>query len=141
MFTYNSRFLKRAEVWYNDAPGDMHSLDWILYHRRSSPVPGTKTRVISTYFIDLKQSLEQLLAHLNKDTAYKIRRARDRDNIECANCNPCSPEIMDHFEQMYNVFAKLKGLAPLHRARMESMAAAGVLDLSAAKDQQGNILV
>jgi hypothetical protein len=48
---------------------------------------------------------------------------------------------MNAFEQMYNQFAAMKGLPRLNRARMDSMAAAGVLDLSAAKDPQGNVLV
>jgi hypothetical protein len=48
---------------------------------------------------------------------------------------------MDGFEQMYNAFAATKGLPPLNRLRLERMAAAGVLDISAAKDPQGNVLV
>jgi hypothetical protein len=141
MFTYKSRFLTRAEVWYDDEPGDTRRLDWLLYHRRSHPVPGMKSKVIWTYAIDLKQSDEQLLANLNKDTAYKIRRARERDKIICESCDPQDAPVMSQFEQMYNIFAGLKNLAPLNRPRMESMAAAGVLDLTVAKDPQGNALV
>jgi hypothetical protein len=48
---------------------------------------------------------------------------------------------MNQYEKMYNTFAAIKGLAPLERARAESLAAAGVLDLSVAKDPQGNALV
>jgi len=141
MFTYKSRFLTRAEVWYEDEPGDTRGLDWLLYHRRSHPVPGMKSKVIWTYAIDLKQSDAQLLANLNKDTAYKIRRARERDKITCEPCDPCDAQVMSRFEQMYNIFAGLKGLAPLNRPRMESMATAGVLDLTVARDPQGNALV
>jgi hypothetical protein len=141
MFIYKSRFLTRAEVWYDDEPGDTRQLDWLLYHRRSHPIPGMKSKVIWTYAIDLKQSDEQLLANLNKDAAYKIRRARERDKIICESCDPQDTQVMSQFEQMYNIFAGLKGLAPLNRPRMESMAAAGVLDLTVAKDPQGNALV
>jgi hypothetical protein len=141
MFTYKSRYLTRGEVWYDDEPEDASSLDWILYYRRSHPVPHAKTKVIYTYAIDLKQSQEELLAALNKDTAYKIRRAREGDKIKCESCDPRDPAVISHFEQMYNDFAKMKGLSPLNRTRMESMVAAGVLDLSVAKDPQGNPLV
>jgi hypothetical protein len=48
---------------------------------------------------------------------------------------------MDRFEEMYNAFATMKSLRPLQRMRMESIAAAGVLDLSVATDPQGNALV
>jgi hypothetical protein len=141
MITYKSRFLTRAEVWYDNEPDDTRSVDWILYQQRSQPVPGTKTTHYHTYVIDLKQSREQLLANLNKDTAYKIRRARERDKFICDTCNPRDPTVMNQFEQMYNAFAAMKGRMPLNRRRMDAMAAARVLDLSVAKDPEGNALV
>ncbi|MDE3066484.1 MAG: hypothetical protein KGJ60_02935 [Verrucomicrobiota bacterium] len=141
MITYKSRFLIRAEVWYDNEADDTRSVDWIVYYQRSSPVSGAKTKFFYTYVIDLAQKPEQLQSNLNKDTAYKIRRARERDKIVCECCDPRDPAVMGHFEQMYNAFAAMKGLPRLERARMESMAAAGALDLSAAKDAEGHVLV
>jgi hypothetical protein len=141
MITYRSRFLTRSEVWFDDKPGDIRSVDWILYSQRPGPVPGAKCRYFYTYLIDLTQSREQLLTRLNEDTAYKIRRARNRDKIVCECCDPSDPAVIDRFEAMYNPFAALKGLPSLDRARMDSMAFAGALDLSVAKDSQGNVLV
>ena len=141
MITYRSRFLTRGEVWFDNEPDDASSVDWIVYRQRSHAVPGAQARYFYTFYIDLTRSYEELLARLNEDTAYKIRRARDRDRILCQCCDPRDPAVMDRFEQMYNPFAALKGLSPLDRARMESMAAAGVLDLSVAKDPQGEALV
>ena len=141
MITYRSRFLARGEVWFDNEPDDALRVDWIVYHQRSHPVPGAKARVFYTYVIDLTRSHQQLLANLNRDTAYKIRRARERDKIICECLDPKDRLVMNRFEEMFNAFAALKGLRPLERARMESMAAAGVLDLSAAKDPPGNILV
>ncbi|PYJ62917.1 MAG: hypothetical protein DME24_02335 [Verrucomicrobia bacterium] len=141
MITYRSRFLTRIEVWFDDEPGDTRSADWILYNQRPSPVPGASCRYFYTYFIDLTQSREQLLAGLNEDTAYKIRRARDRDKVTCECCDPSDHAVIDRFEEMYNPFAALKGLLPLDRARIDGMASAGALDLSVVKDSQGNVLV
>ena len=141
MIVYSSRFLTRGEVWFDNEPDDAQSVDWIIYHQRSRPVPRAKWRYFYTSIIDLTQSREQLVAQLNQDTAYKIRRARDRDKILCEGCDPRDPAIISLFEQMYNQFAAMKGLYRLDRARMESMAAAGVLDLSVAKDPRGNALV
>ena len=140
MFIYKSRFLTRAEVWFDDEPGETQSVDLLIYSRRSKPVPGTKVRVAHTYLIDLTQSVEQLEANLNKETAYKIRRA-ERDKVKCERLDPKNPRVVDEFEQMYNVFAKIKGLQPLHRGRMESLAAASLVDLSAARNAEGKILV
>jgi len=141
MITYRSRFLTRSEVWFDEQPGDTRSTDWILYHQRSCAVPGAKCKYFYTYLVDLSQSREQLLAQLNEDTAYKIRRARDRDKIICECCDPNDPAVIDRFEEMYNPFAASKGLRPLERERIDSMASAGALDLSAAKDSQGDVLV
>jgi len=141
MITYKSRFLTRAEVWFDNEPALARQVDWILYHLRSQPVPGAQSRSFYTLLVDLSLSQEQLRAELSDDTAYKIRRARDRDKIICECCDPRDPVVMNGFEQMYNAFATLKGLPPLNRLRLERMAAAGVLDVSAAKDPQGNVLV
>jgi hypothetical protein len=141
MYICNSRFLTRGEVWFDDEPGDTSSVDWILYQQRSSPFPGARWKYFYNYAVDLTQSTEQLTEQLNKDTAYKIRRARDRDQIICECCDPNDPTILNRFEEMYNPFAATKGLSRLDRAQTDSMAAAGALDLSVARDSHGNALV
>jgi hypothetical protein len=142
MITYKSRFLRRAEVWFDNEPGETaRHVDWILYNLRSQPVPGAQSRVFYTLIVDLSQSEEQLRAQLSEDTAYKIRRARDRDKIVCECCDPRDPKVLDGFAQMYEAFAAIKGLLPLNRERMEGLAASGVLDISVAKDADGNALV
>jgi CelD/BcsL family acetyltransferase involved in cellulose biosynthesis len=142
MITYKSRFLTRAEVWFDNEPTETsRPVDCILYHLRSRPVPGAQSRSFYTLLIDLSQTQEQLRAQLSEDTAYKIRRARERDKIICECCDPRDPVVMDGFEQMHQAFAAIKGLPALNRARLERLAAAGVLDVSVAKDPQGNPLV
>lgn len=138
MYICKSRFLTRGEVWFDDEPGDTRSVDWILYQQRSRPVPGARSRNFYTYVVDLTRSAEELRAQLNADTAYKIRRARERDKIVCETCDLV---FLDQFEEMYNAFAATKELRPLDRGLVDSMATAGVLDLSVAKDPQGNALV
>src|SRR5688500_20395782 len=115
MYLCKSRFLTRAEVWYDEEPGDTRAVDWILYQQRSLPLPGTRWKFFYTYVIDLTQSVEQLQANLNTDTAYKIRRARERDRIVCETCNVDDPEALDRFEDMYQAFASAKGLGILDR--------------------------
>jgi hypothetical protein len=141
MYICKSRFLSRGEVWYDDEPDYTHSVDWIVYFQRSKPVPGARWKYFHTYVIDLTQPVETLQAQLNEDTRYKIRRARERDKIVCEQCDVRDSAVRDRFEEMYNQFASTKGLSPLERARVDSMAAAGALDLSVAKGPQGNPLV
>src|SRR5689334_7595453 len=102
MDTYKSRYLSRAGVWYEDQPGDLRSVDWIFYRQRSSPLPGGSWSDFHTYAIDLTQSVEQLQKRLNEDTAYKIRRGRDRDKIACEVCDVRDPAVLNQFEEVYN---------------------------------------
>jgi hypothetical protein len=141
MIVHRSRFLTQGEVWFDEEPGNIASVDWVLYYRRSQPLPRAKWSYTYTSAIDLSRSVEQLKAQLNTDTAYKIRRAGERDKIRCECCDVTDPEILNQFEVMYNAFATLKGLLPLERERIISMAAAGRLDMSVAKDPAGNVLV
>jgi len=141
MYISKSRYLTRGEVWFDDDPGDMRSVDWIVYHQRSRPAPGSKWRYFYTYVVDLAQSTETLLSRLGPNTAYKIRRARERDRIICERCDSSDPIVLDRLEEMYDLFAAAKGLGPLDRAQLDSIAANGALDLSVAKDPQGNALV
>jgi len=141
MYICKSRFLRRAEVWFDEEPGNICSSDWVLYLQRSEPLPGARWKYFYTYVIDLSQAVEQLEANLNTDTAYKIRRARERDKVVCESCKAADPNVLDQFEEMYNAFAATKGLGQLDRVRVNAIAAAGALDLSVARDRDGRALV
>jgi len=139
MITYNSRFLTRGEIWFDEEP-DHRGLDWLLYNQRSRPVPGAKWKYFHSLLLDLAGP-DELLAQMNKDTVYKIRRARDKDKVACALCETRDAAALDAFEEMYNRFAAVKGLSPLERPRLNSLAATGNLDLSVAKDAHDTPLV
>jgi hypothetical protein len=142
MIVYSSRFLVRGEIWYDDdESADLGAVDCLHYNLRSRPVSGAAWRHFYTYVIDLALSTERLEARLREETAYKIRRARDRDRIVCKTFEPEDSEALDRFETMHRSFAAMKGLPALNRARLNGMAAAGVLDLSGAMDPEGNALV
>jgi hypothetical protein len=141
MTIYKSRFLARAEVWFDDEATENAEIDWILYRQRSAPVQRAKSRTFYNRLIDLSKSEKQLAAELSEETAYKIRRARDRDGIVCEWHDARDPAVIERFEEMHRLFAMKKGLPGLNRPRIESMAAAGALELSSAKDAEGNTLV
>ena len=139
MYICRSRFLRRGEVWYDGEPDDS-AVDWVVYHQRPRPVPRARWRYFYTLLIDLNQSPEQLLGQMSSSTAYKIRRARDRDGICCQSCDTSKPGVLDEFEQVYNRFAGQKGLPLLDRAEVDQLAYAGVLEISIAKDCGGKPL-
>ena len=139
MLIYKSRFLLRGEVWYEHTPNS-RSVDWILYRQRASPIPGTRWRYFHTLIIDLGQTPEALLDQMNKSTASKVKRARDRDRITCERINPDTAGIV-RFVTVYNQFAATKGLDPLDRSELEGLAAERLLELSVAKNRAGEPLV
>ncbi|MBU6398929.1 MAG: hypothetical protein KGS61_01295 [Verrucomicrobia bacterium] len=141
MLIYKSRFLTRGEVWFDNEPDATQPLDWLLYHQRSKPVPRSRWKHFYTFLIDLRPSPEQLLAQMNKDTAYKIRRARDRDGVVAEGCDPNDPRVLDTFEAMYHRFAEARGLLPLERAKLDNFAATGTLDVSLARNGNGEPVV
>ncbi len=139
MLIYQSRFLVRGEVWYDHEP-DSHPVDWILYRQRSLPVPRTRWRYFHTLVIDLGQTAEVLLEQMNKSTASKVKRARDRDQIVCERIDPDTAGI-NRFVAVYDQFAATKGLNPLDRSELEGLAAKRLLELSIAKNCAGEPLV
>lgn len=140
IITYHSRFLTWGDVWFDNEP-EHTRVDCIRFMQRSRPVPGSRTKQFYNYMVDLQPSQEQLAANLKADTARKIRRAREQDKIVCEYRDGRDISSMDEFEQMFNTFANIKGIAPLPRSRIEGLAAAGMLDFSVAKDASGQVLV
>ena len=142
MIVYKSRFLRRGEVWFESEPvRTPAAVDWLAHHQLPRPVPSARWRYFHTLLVDLSASPEELLASMSKDTAYKIRRARDKDKVICHWLDPRDPLVLDNFEELHNRSAALNGLGPLHRARLNSMAAAGVLGIAVASDSKGCPLV
>jgi len=136
MHIYKSRFLVRGEVWYDQVP-DQTPVDWILYRQRSRPLPGARWTSVYTILLDLAQGPAMLLQQMHDSTAYKIRRARDKDMVNCESLHPVSRETLDGFEETYNRFAATKGLASLDRLFLDQLTKDGVLELSLAKSPEG----
>lgn len=133
MHVYKSRFLLRGEVWYDGEP-DNSAVDWIVYHQRTSPVPRSRWKYFHTRVIDLSQSPEALFGQMSDSTAYKIRRARDKERISCECCDPASASVIESFEHWYNRFAARKDLPELDRTELDQLARSGALEISVAKD-------
>jgi len=139
VFVYRSRFLTRGEVWFDDGP-DGRSIDWVLYRQCSCPIPKSAWRYFYTRLIDLSKTPEQLLAEMKDTTVAKIRQATEQDRTCLQPCDPSVPQVMDQFQTMWNRFAAAGKTAPMDRNWLAPMVKAGALDLTAAKDSQGELL-
>jgi lipid II:glycine glycyltransferase (peptidoglycan interpeptide bridge formation enzyme) len=80
--------------------------------------------------VDLKKDEVRLLAGLDRDTRYEVKRAQSKDPLRCEFVARPSAEDLRCFQQAYTDFAAAKGLAPIAAARMQARLRAGVLRLS-----------
>jgi hypothetical protein len=140
MHVFKSRFLTRGEVWFDMEP-DGSRVDWIYYHQRPAPVRGASWKYFHTILIDLRQDLDVLTRKLHKSTAYKIRRAREKDRVTCEATSKVDPELFRAFADLYRKFAADKGLAALDESYLRQLADLGSLELSLARDVNGTAVV
>jgi len=140
MLIYKSRFLTRGEVWFDDEP-DGTPVDWIYYRQRSSPVAKGRWKYFYTRLIDLAKSPAELLSEMDEKTARKINEAQERDKMRCERCEPIDSRIMDEVEKMWNEHADARGSARLDRDWLKKIIEAGTLELSAAREPGGKVLV
>ena len=80
---------------------------------------------------------------MDKNTAYEIRRARDKDGVLCEHLPAENRAVRDEFWAFQLPFAAATGLPAANSANrkwLEAVAAAGQLDISRASDTQGNVL-
>ncbi len=140
MFVYKSRFLTRGETWFDGSP-DGARVDWIYHRQRSSPLAGSRWRRFHTLLIDLCRTPGDLFDSLDHKTARRITEAREKDKLRCIHCDSNDPKLLDEVEAMWNQFAAAQKTAPLDRSWFEQFREAGALDVVAAKNPAGTVLV
>lgn len=139
MFIYKSRFLTRAEVWFDEEP-DHARVDWIYHRQRSSPPARGRWKYFYTVLNDLEKSPDQLLAGMDEKTARKITEAHEKDRLQWERCDVRSSKTLDEVERMWNTFAIAQKTPLFERDWINQITKAGCLDVGAAIDPAGNVL-
>jgi hypothetical protein len=139
MFVYKSRFLTRGEVWYDEEP-DGTRVDWLYHRQRSFPLAKYRCKEFHTVLIGLRKTPTELFAALDEKTAHRISEAQEKDRLRCERCDAKDTQLMDVVEGMWNQFAGAQNTPLLDRLWIDQIRKAGVLDLVAAKDPEGNVL-
>lgn len=137
MLVYQSRFLTRGEVWFDNSPG-AEPVDWVLYHQRSQPEAKGKWRPFYTRLIELSEPTDSLLAQMDGFTAADIKRAEKKDLTICKQIDATDKKALSEFCEFYDRFAAIKNLNPADRHWLERTAQAGSLDLWAAESPEGH---
>jgi len=141
MFTYQSRFLRRGEVWFDNQPTDKR-VDWILYRNRSEPVPGARSRNFYNRLIDLTKTPEALVADMDPKTVAKIQKVADEDKLTCEWRLVTDASELDEIELMWNQSIESKRRwGKLDRDWLSELIAARAFELAAAREPTGALVV
>ena len=114
----------------------------ISYVSSSGPNHGRQARwhPFHTLTVDLTEDLEAIFARFKKDTRNEIRRAQEKDRVQCRCWSQPSPEVLEQFLDFYAKFAADNGLSVVN-SRISTAARTGCLHLSAAEADSGEPLV
>jgi hypothetical protein len=141
MFVYQSRFLRRGEVWFDNEP-TRERVDWIFYRHRSTPAPRARSRPFHNRLIDLSKSPERLLSEMEPKTVAKITAAREEDKLSCEWVTVANARQIDELEGMWNESIEAKRRwGSLNRDWLGEMIRAGAFELAAARGSSGALVV
>jgi hypothetical protein len=140
MLRYRSHGLFIAELWFDD-PVPVGGIDVIRYHQRPEPLPDGKSNEFYTLMVDLNRPKEEILAGMDKATRYEIRRASERDGVNCVVLNANNAGTLEKFCAVYETFAMQKRLPGLNPSRLRALAQNKMLDLSLSSASEHGDLV
>ncbi len=139
MIIYQSRFLRRAEVWFGETPPAAR-VDWMVFRQRPEPLPVGRWRPFYTWAVELDKAPAELLAGMDGFTAADIRKALTKDRVLCRRLDARDPRDLAAFCDFYDAFAARKQLVRAHRRWLRQTADAGRLDLWASENPAGRRL-
>jgi len=139
MIIYHSRFLRRGEVWFDNA-ATTEAVDWIIFHQRSECAAKGKWRPFYTRVVDLTQERDALLVQMDGFTASDIKKAAKKDQTLCQKIDAKDQRALGEFADFYDRFAAIKHLDSADRPWLERTAQAGRLDIWAADAPNGERL-
>ncbi len=140
MIKYKKHGLRMAECWLDTDFAMPSDCDLIFLQQYSKVPPRAFSERFSTLIVNLTLSEGDLLGNLNEKTRYEVRRAGNKDLVECTHEPFANEDVCTEFQQFYNKFAQSKGLGQLLTNQLLARAKAGALQLSRAV-YQGQTIV
>jgi hypothetical protein len=137
MISYRDKNLLRTGIVPLDAEPGEERVDRILFTNRPAPVPGAYCEEMTTLLLDLNPNPDELFAKLDKTTAYEVRRARDKDGVNCRTLDASSSATIQAFWDFFQEFSGVMGYSSpgeTGRRMLELLSQEGYLDLSVVKE-------
>jgi hypothetical protein len=116
------------EFWFDEAiPPRGVDVAWL--NQRPAIPEIAQPSAKYTLVVDLTLSDEQLLANMQSETRYEIRRAQNKDALEFRAPTAPDASSLVAFHDLFAQFAAEKGLSPVRMEYLQAAAKAGVLRL------------
>jgi hypothetical protein len=138
VFTYRLRGLTVGEAWFGEEPV-RDGLDIVFHIQRGQPLEGAHCRVKHTLLVDLTLDEDDLQKAFDADLRWRLRRA-EKDALVYQHLDAGDARVRDGFCAFHAQWAAEKGHQALQRRRLDAMAEAGHLDLSAIATLEGKSL-
>lgn len=139
MITSTKYGVRIADFYYDEEP-HANRADIHRYIQWSSPLPGVWCEPYHTIVVDLNQNEDALLANMDRETRYRIRRAFADDlTYDCYNGE--NEQTLAEFFAFYDRFAPLVGLPAANRHRLQVLAQNRALDFSTVRQKDEQSLV
>jgi len=130
--------IRVVEAWFDQNPKDLSGFDLVHYHQCPTPHAAPHCLDYYTMLVDLDRPPEDLLAGMRNGNPQQIRRAITKDQVQCTFLRAPSHAERDAFQ----VFCQESNPGTLlDRNRLEVLAKAGMVALSAALTPDGTPLV
>jgi hypothetical protein len=142
MIMFREKGLRMAAFCLDEEPAPVKA-DRLMYLFRPEPMAKSYCSAATTLDLDLRRIPEELWSGLEKNTAYEVRRSRDKDGVLCAWLDVRDRENVDAFWKYFTDFSTLMGYpSPGEKGYrwLTRFAGDGRLLLSAAKSPQDEIL-
>jgi hypothetical protein len=129
MISWNSRFLKHVELWF-DEPYPDEPFDVVTYRQASRPISDAVNEKFYTQLIDLTQSEDIIFGGFDRNTRSKINKGVKNDGIEFKLIRQPTDEQLDEFIAFYNVFAETKNLEKVFEPIIRACRRSGMMSFS-----------
>jgi hypothetical protein len=116
------------EFWFDEAIPP-RGVDVACLCRRPAIAEITQPSANYTLVVDLTRSDEQLLANMQPETRYEIRRAQNKDALEFRAPTAPDASSLAAFYDLFAQFAADKGVSPVRMEYLQAAAKADVLRL------------
>ena len=136
MLQYRHRGLQTGMVFFDEEPGP-EKVDRLYFFHRFTPLENATCVPWRTLVLDLRTDPDGLLKNMEKTCVYKIRRAKERDNVVCEYPDPASAKVQAEFWDFFTQFASTTTVDMPDRQFVNLLTEQRRLVVSTAKDVQG----